>query len=262
VDAFLLDLLRTQVLSQRDFVETRLGVCRLAPDIARRFAQTAPMWAARLSVVVRDVLRLLEAAEADLERRRAPKGIGKPGKAIGKGGLQRRTVSNEIESIDPRPAPVCEDCGTQIRRNSRRCRACARGRKVKWAGQLGVLSAVATARRRAAGVSVRMSPMVAARRAARIAAGQQAARAWRAGAPRRGADRERFRQEVLPLIQHIALRTMADATGVSVTWWSQVKRGVKVPQERHWPVLLDLATRQQGASDSLNGAERVAAPPA
>jgi len=248
VDTFLFELLRTQVLSRRDFVETRLGVCRLGSDIARRFAQTAPTWAARVSVVVRDVLRLLEAAEADGERPGPAKAIGKPPKGIGKGALHRRTISNDAQQVDSRPEPVCEDCGTEVRRGTRRCRGCARTQKVKWAGQLGVLSAAATARRRAAGVSVRMTPMVAARRAAKITANQHAAREWRKGTPRRGADRERFRSEVLPRIRDLPLRTIADATGVSVTWWSLVKRGVKVPQERHWPVLLDLAAKSSNAA--------------
>ncbi len=107
-----------------------------------------------------------------------------------------------------------------------------------------------------------MSPMVRARRVAKISANQQAARAWRNGAPRRGADRERFCREVLPQIQHLTLRSMAEATGVSMTWWSLVKRGVKVPQERHWAVLLRLASQeelvttwQESAQSLLEGAK-------
>jgi hypothetical protein len=83
--------------------------------------------------------------------------------------------------------------------------------------------------------------MAKARRVAKISANQQTARAWRGGAPRVGADAEHFRTEILPLIQGLSLREMSDATGVSNTWWSQVKRGLRVPQERHWPVLVGLA---------------------
>jgi hypothetical protein len=92
--------------------------------------------------------------------------------------------------------------------------------------------------------------MVAARRAAKISSNQQAATRFCAGVPRRGADVERFQAEILPVIQPLSLRALEEATGVSKTWWSLVKRGKKVPQERHWPVLRALAeatARTRGA---------------
>jgi hypothetical protein len=95
-----------------------------------------------------------------------------------------------------------------VRRNTQRCSSCEGQRKRRWAAQLGRFSAESAARRRAAGVNVRISPMVSARRVARIAANQQAARDWRAGAPRRGADPERFRR-------NLALRTTLWATSGS-----------------------------------------------
>src|SRR5207237_6895546 len=107
---------------------------------------------------------------------------------------------------------VCQGCGTAVPRGRGRCRSCADADRLARMPRMIEASVESTARRRAAGIGLRLSPMVAARRAARISANQQAARRFRGGAPRRGADPERFRTEVLPLIQALSLRTLEEGT--------------------------------------------------
>ncbi len=52
---------------------------------------------------------------------------------------------------------------------------------------------------------------------------------------RRGeADPEVFRREILPGLQAVSLGTMARATGLSEGYCSFVRRGIKVPYQRHW----------------------------
>jgi len=244
VDAFVLRTLSEQTLSPRDFVETRIGVCRLAPDLARRLTESAPRWAARLTAVVHEVAADLAAppqtshssAASATPRLRA--GLSEPLRGGTRAGGAR---GDDRVVAEDRPAWVCQDCGAVVSKGHRRCRSCADVDRLARMPRMIGASVASTARRRAAGIGLRLSPMVAARRAAKISANQQAARRFRAGAPRRGADPELFRSDVLPLIQGLSLRALEEATGVSKTWWSLVKRGKKVPQERHWPVLLQLA---------------------
>ncbi len=53
-------------------------------------------------------------------------------------------------------------------------------------------------------------------------------------------DPETFTKEILPLIQEIPLSALVDATGLSKGYCSFIRRGIKVPHERHWPALSQL----------------------
>jgi len=52
-------------------------------------------------------------------------------------------------------------------------------------------------------------------------------------------DPEVFTHEILPLLQHVPLRTMMQATGLSLRYCSRIRRGY-VPHARHWGALRDL----------------------
>jgi transcriptional regulator with XRE-family HTH domain len=53
-------------------------------------------------------------------------------------------------------------------------------------------------------------------------------------------DRERFAREVAPKLCGLSARTLARATGLSVSHWSKVKRGERVPHPRLWAALAEL----------------------
>jgi CRISPR/Cas system-associated endonuclease Cas1 len=59
VDGLVLDLLSEHPLSRGDVYETREGVCRLGPPMARRLAQCAPTLRRSLDEHTRAVARLL-----------------------------------------------------------------------------------------------------------------------------------------------------------------------------------------------------------
>src|SRR5262249_45760611 len=52
VDGLVLDLLERTTFSPDDFFETREGVCRLMPELAKPLAETAPRWGRMLTPVV------------------------------------------------------------------------------------------------------------------------------------------------------------------------------------------------------------------
>jgi hypothetical protein len=48
------------------------------------------------------------------------------------------------------------------------------------------------------------------------------------------ADLSAFEREIVPLIQGIPIRWLAEATGLSLSYCSQIRRGEKVPHPLHW----------------------------
>lgn len=47
-------------------------------------------------------------------------------------------------------------------------------------------------------------------------------------------DLSAFQREILPHIRQIPLRRLMDATGLSLRYVSQIRRGERVPHPRHW----------------------------
>jgi hypothetical protein len=70
-------------------------------------------------------------------------------------------------------------------------------------------------------------------------------RTWKAENTGNPADPDLFEREILPAIQHVPLRELMWATGLSLPYVSQIRRGEKVPHLRHWPAL-----REAGSSAS------------
>jgi CRISPR-associated endonuclease Cas1 len=68
VDAYVLDLLRSRRFRKSDFFETREGICRLMPPLARELADTARQWAKQLGPVTEAVAKTLYTQPKKSER--------------------------------------------------------------------------------------------------------------------------------------------------------------------------------------------------
>jgi hypothetical protein len=53
----------------------------------------------------------------------------------------------------------------------------------------------------------------------------------------KAADLTAFEHEILPLIQKVPLSRLVKATGLSLRYVSQIRRGERVPHPRHWEAL-------------------------
>jgi hypothetical protein len=51
-------------------------------------------------------------------------------------------------------------------------------------------------------------------------------------------DMSTFAREILPLIRAVPLSQLMRATGLSLRYCSQIRRGEKTPHPRHWAALL------------------------
>jgi hypothetical protein len=54
-----------------------------------------------------------------------------------------------------------------------------------------------------------------------------------------------FRNEILPALQPVPVRMMAEATGLTRQYCSMVRRGLYVPHPRHWETLREIAKLKQ-----------------
>jgi hypothetical protein len=51
-------------------------------------------------------------------------------------------------------------------------------------------------------------------------------------------DLSAFQRDILPLIEHIPLSRLQEATGLSLRYVSLIRRGERTPHPRHWQALL------------------------
>jgi hypothetical protein len=75
------------------------------------------------------------------------------------------------------------------------------------------------------------------RRAATAAQQRKAAAAWRDDG---SLDRVDFRRDILPKLQSLPVRVIAEAMGASISHGSKVRSGLLAPHKRHWDGLLAL----------------------
>jgi len=74
------------------------------------------------------------------------------------------------------------------------------------------------------------------RRGQTIAARKQAIRDWERQFGK-VVDLTIFEREILPLIRDVPLSRLTKATGLSLRYVSQIRRGEKTPHQRHWQAL-------------------------
>ncbi|MGB6518224.1 MAG: hypothetical protein WBE79_06940 [Candidatus Cybelea sp.] len=87
---------------------------------------------------------------------------------------------------------------------------------------------------RAAGYDPTTTPEAQRRRAATASQQRKAVIAWRDDGSLDGVD---FRRDILPKLQRLPVRVIAEAMGASISHGSKVRGGKLVPHRRHWKLL-------------------------
>lgn len=231
VDRYILELLTTHVLAAEDFFETRQGVCRVTPPLARELAATLPRWRVAVGRVAEVVAQRLAAGGG--EAGPLPTPISGRNRSVGRGAPGRPKRAHGAAVIGRR----CSWCGGPTEGGRRTCSEACREAIRRDQDKTAFYGAgVASLRRlRESGVE----PLTAGARAQlarRQTDRQREENAWNAEHPQR-ADREAFRREVLPGIQGVPLRELARRTGLSVPYCARIRRGEEVPHERWWTQL-------------------------
>jgi hypothetical protein len=230
VDRYVFELLARRTFAADDFFETRQGVCRVTPTLARELAGTSLEWGRLVGRVAEDVARRLadDAGAGPL-----------PTPLSGRKRSATRRTAGPADAAPPRPSGRrgCSHCGAPTTRARRTCsEACDRAaREAQDRSGFYGSGVDGLARLRAAGVE----PVGAEARvqiSRRQRERQREENAWNAEHPER-ADPAVFRMEVLPAIQAVPLRELARRTGLSVPYCARIRRGEEVPHLRWWELL-------------------------
>jgi CRISPR-associated endonuclease Cas1 len=217
VDRFLLRLLTARAFAASDFYETRQGVCRVTPPLARELTATLPEWRRAVGRVAEDVARLLDAP--------GPSARAMPTPISGRNRSAGRRASARVAPAD-RPLPVaaaCTQCGRPTDAGRRTCSETCRAEAADAAAALF----------RAGG-----PPMTDAGRkslGAKSADLIAHAREWQRVNGMR--EPEEFRESVYPLLADVSIRELVRRTGLSLAYCRQIKRGLVVPHPMWWEVL-------------------------
>ena len=227
-DAWILDLLERRTFSQHDFVETRRGICRLAPPLPQAVAAMAPIWLERALPLASWLAKALGAYDESGVQSTRPSP------------LPSLTPVEERLSLMPR----CHGCGTELREYRRKhCANCAA--TLRDASLPVVIAAGQSALRLARAAGHDPSQSAKARRARGRAVAQRhvEARAWRRTRTQMSEDRKTFQLDVLPVLQKLDVAELSRLTGLSKAQCSMVRGGQRTLHPRHWAVVMASARR-------------------
>ncbi|MGA8534264.1 MAG: CRISPR-associated endonuclease Cas1 [Candidatus Tumulicola sp.] len=244
-DAFVLNLARTRTFSAKDFAETREGWCRLSSGLAQELARTMAQWAKLVAPYAEGVARHVA--------RLAKSGLGMstpigpmPSRERARVKVRHRPIAAPATPQALRSVPIsaasnaCRACGAKLRIRRRvYCDQCfpeqvaakrhASTPAFRAAGQAKVKAM------RAAGHDPATTPEAQRRRAGTASKQRKAGLAWRDDGSLDGVD---FRRDILPKLQSLPVRVIAEAMDSTISHGSKVRLGKLVPHRRHWKALM------------------------
>lgn len=249
VDAYLLDLLEQRTFRASDFYESPRGNCRLLSPTTQLLAETAPTWAQLIAQVAEHTAQTLaQAPESRIERLSTP--LTNTKRRAGRSGMRRRPAPTPAPQAPKIPA-ACRSCGGEVPHKGRLyCDDCLSdyGREqFEQAFHGSGLRAIERAK--AEGVDPTHGADAALARAASNVERKREVREWD---DRHGklVDLSAFEREILPAIQGVPLSRLQRATGLSLRYVSQIRRGERTPHPRHWSAFLTAADEGAGASQT------------
>jgi len=232
VDAYVLRLVRGHTFRRSDFFETRHGVCRLMPSVARPLARTSRRWAKALAPHAERMAGAFAAA-ADHEPG-APRSTDTRGARFPRRFRTPLTQANQKRAharAKPSPNPmasVCRKCGTELGDLDRiYCPECFPKVRVESAAKARAEARRERIEKRG---TARARPAETRRRLKGDA--DKRLRAYNPGL---------FREQILPGLKHLSGPQMSQATGLSVDYCRKIRSGRLVPPPSHWPALRKLA---------------------
>lgn len=231
VDQWVSRLLSGHKFKASDFVDTRRGICRLSPIIAHWMAETTVEWAISIAPHAEEVARLL-AKTPDIRIDRIPTPLTGVNRSISR---PARPKKERSPSITPRH---CHTCGADTDKNRTQCDSCLPSVQDGHLKKMVEGAHDRLRQLRKQGEDPAHGGEAASRRGQSVSVNNRASYGWNRRNERLGP--EMFTDEILPLLQNVTLSAMIDATGLSKSYCSFIKRGIKTPHERHWAVLSQL----------------------
>jgi CRISPR-associated endonuclease Cas1 len=233
VDRYLLELLRARPFAAADFYETRQGVCRVTPPLARELAATLARW--RLEVgKVAEVVATILSGEVDAE---TPKPISGRRRAAG------RRVGPRPPKREVLPEGACLWCGSAVERGRATCsQECVEALAAVNRPAFVAAGTRSLARLREIGFQPTISTAGRQRIGSRASETLAAAREW-SKTHAWPTDLGVFAREILPTLTGVPAPQIAAATGLSVGYCRRVLAGRVTPNPMWWEEFRGLGSR-------------------
>lgn len=236
IDAFVRQLLDDQTFLKADFFENREGHCRLMPPIAAALAETAPHWAKAVAPVAERAAWAF--AQIPLAAPRQTADGQRPAVRL-RTPLTQQNRRKEPSSSSPRVAAMesrCKECGGRLKSAKRTyCDTCL-PLHAKRASEKAV---VVQRQLRAIGHDRRQSPEVRAVHSQNARQQHVLNAAWEATQTSIPSSSV-YRDDIRPYLRGIAPKSIATATGLSISSAKTILSGRMTPHPRHWKALRQL----------------------
>lgn len=232
IDERVLELLQDHHFRASDFAETRRGGCRLTPHLTHWLAETAIEWGRALAPHAEHVARQL-AATPGIRIDRIPTPLTGENRSLGRPPRPKKPASQ-----GGRRPNCCERCGTPLKKGRRFCEPCLGLLQNSHLKEMVGRAHEQLATLRHEGVDPAHGGEAASKRGESVAVNNRKSYEWNRTNAR--LDPRIFSEEILPILRDVTLSVMSEATGLSKGYCSFIKRGIKVPHERHWDTMRDL----------------------
>jgi predicted nucleic acid-binding Zn ribbon protein len=252
-------LLARRTFAARDFFETRTGQCRVLPPLTHELAETTALWARAIGPVAERAAQTLLAhawrfpahGEVPAPRPQAhtaaasPRSLATP---LTQANRSAGRSSNNGQARERTAPPVrahraCRQCGTPLRDSRRLFCTESCGETYRDEVNRPKFRAAGTAKMAELRAEGR-DPSKTANALGKLAATQReratARAAWDSKHGNAALDAEAFRLEVVPRLEGVSLSAMRRATGLSLTYCAQIKKGQRVPRPSYWAPLAAL----------------------
>jgi CRISPR-associated endonuclease Cas1 len=245
LDDHVLTLLRSRDFRASHFSETRTGACTIRPPLTEELAETLATWRRVVAPTAEQLTRQL-AEQAIRKGRPLPTPLTRANHAA-----SREPVRKRVPPKAPLPPRTCKRCGEALSNRRRTyCDVClpifqreqleARPPRTT-SGRIAITTPDPThggeaARRRGTTNTLR----------------KREARVWDEQYGKL-LDLAAFDREILPEIQKVSLSVLSRATGLSIRYVSQIRRGEKRPHPRHWEALVRAVDRNSAEANESPG---------
>jgi CRISPR-associated endonuclease Cas1 len=231
VDRYVLRLLEGRAFAASDFYETRQGVCRVTPPLACELAGTLREWRQAVGRVAEDVARRLD--DQRPVGRALPTPISGSNRSVGRGSRAKGKPTHIVSRV----ARGCVWCGGPAAVGRRTCSAECRAA----VDTTNLPTFIATgerslAERRALGLRTVLTGAGRARIGGRASETVAEARGWQRTHPW-PKDSGEFEREILPALAGVPAHSIAEATGLSVGYCRQIKKGAATPHPMWWEAM-------------------------
>ena len=233
VDEYVLELAQTHTFRATDFGETRRGVCRVLAPFAHQLARTGPQWREAVAPFAEHFARALaELPDSRIDTLATP--LTRTNRArAGSRGFREAPKAAATRRI--KPDPTCQRCGQPVPTRDRvYCDTCLPDyQREQFSDAFSGSGLASIERSKQTGHDPTHTPEAERKRGATIAERKKAVAEWETKYGKL-TDMSAFDREILPLIQQVPLSRLMKATGLSLRYVSQIRRGEKRPHPRHW----------------------------